>query len=237
MKKVILIGATMSALLVSGCQNTCNVCDTESYVSTPPVTNIKVPTQAPEKIIYKTYSNTMPQRQENYGWLPPTNSYKPMYTHKLLSDYTRQLAMKLVENMRYVTDRTPIAVTSFVDLDNNLKTTNLLGNQLAESFITEMQEFGLSIVDFKHTGMIETNQNGDFSFSRKASQLSKSVNVQYVLSGTLTYNDRGVIVNTRIVGTESKVVVASARGFIPHFIISSLQSGQRRDGIPLHAVN
>jgi TolB-like protein len=226
------LGITISTILLTGCSTTCNVKPAKSQVT---VNNPVAPTQ--ERIIYKTYSDAIPQRQANYGWLPPTNSYKPLYNHKLLSDYTKQLAMKLIENMRYVTDRTPIAVTSFVDLDNNLKTTNLLGNQLAESFITEMQEFGLAIVDFKHTGMIETNQNGDFAFSRQAKQLKSNINVQYILSGTLTYNDRGVIVNTRIIGTESKVVVASAKGFIPHFIINSLHNGRRRDGIPLNAIN
>lgn len=233
MKNTVLMGAALSTLLISGCKTT--DCLIEGQLESPQqiTKEIKLQTPPTEKIIYKTYSATLPQRRENYGWLPPTNSYKPLYTHKLLSDYTKQLAMKLVENMRYVTDRTPIAVTSFVDLDNNLKTTNLLGNQLAESFITEMQEFGLSIIDYKHTGIIETNRNGDFSFSRQANQLSSTVNVQYVLTGTLTYNDRGVIVNTRIIGTESKVVVSSAKGFIPHFIINSLHNNNRRDGIPL----
>jgi TolB-like protein len=177
------------------------------------------------------------QTDNYYGWQQPSYSYRPMHTNKLLSDYTEQFAMKLIENMRYVTNSTPIAVTSFVDLDNNLKTTSIIGNQLAESFITELQEFGLSVVDFKHTGSIDVTSKGDFSFSRNKKELDKHNHIEYVLSGTLTYNDRGVIVNTRLIGTESKVVVASARGFIPNFVVDSLHSRTRRDGIILNAVD
>jgi len=173
----------------------------------------------------------------NWGWQAPENSYRPMYTNKLLSDYTEQFAMKLIENMKYVTERSPIAVTSFVNLDNNLQTTSIFGNQLAESFINELQEFGLSIVDFKHTGAVHVTPNGDFSFSRDGHQLNHYPTIEYVLSGTLTYNNRGVIVNARIIGTKSKIVVASAKGFIPNFVVDSLYSKRRRDGISLNVVN
>ncbi len=190
---------------------------------------------SPERIIQgKEYTHSV---NPNWGWQPPTNSYRPMYTNKLLSDYTEQLAMKLIENMKYVTEKTPIAVTSFVNLDDNLQTTNIFGNQLAESFINELQEFGLSIVDFKHTGSVRVTRKGDFSFSRNSDELGNYPAIEYVLSGTLTYNNRGVIVNARLIGTESKVVVATAKGFIPHFVVDSLHSRGRRDGITLNAVD
>jgi len=169
------------------------------------------------------------------NWQQPTHVYKPKYTHKLLSDYTEKLAMELVENMRYVSQASPIAVSSFVDLNNNLKTTSVLGNQLAESFIHELQAFGLSVVDYKHTGEIEVASNGDFTFSRNNHELSNMANIEYVLSGTIIYNDRGAIVNARIIGRESKVVVSTANTFIPAFMVESLhtETGQFQDGIQL----
>ncbi|MBL0711677.1 MAG: hypothetical protein JJV99_11795, partial [Colwellia sp.] len=141
--------------------------------------------------------------------------------------------MKLIENMKYVTEKTPIAVTSFVNLDSNLQTTSIFGNQLAESFMNELQEFGLSVVDFKHTGAVHVTPDGDFSFSRNGNELGRYPSIEYVLSGTLTYNARGVIVNARITGTESKIVVASAKGFIPNFVVDSLYSNRHRDGVNL----
>jgi len=169
------------------------------------------------------------------NWQQPSHVYKPKYTHKLLSDYSEKLAMELVENMRYVKQTTPIAVSSFVDLNNNLKTISILGNQLAESFIHELQEYGLSVVDYKHTGEIEVAPNGDFIFSRNNHELKNTPNIEYVLSGTLIYNDRGAVVNARIIGRHSKVVVSTASAFIPAFMIESLQAetGKFQDGVRL----
>ncbi len=169
------------------------------------------------------------------NWQVPTNSFRPKFTHKLLSDYTENLAMELIENMQYVSQTSLIAVTSFVDLDNNLKTTNILGNQLAEDFIHELQQYGLSVVDYKHTGKIKIAKNGDFTFSREGHELGNFPEVKYVLSGTLTYNNRGAIINARIIGVDTKVVVSSAKCFIPAFIIESLHSKLRmyQDGVIL----
>ncbi len=158
------------------------------------------------------------------NWQVIDNTYRPKYTHKLLSDYTEKLAMELIENMQYVSQSSPIAITSFVELDDNLKTTNILGNQLAEGFIHEFQEYGLSVIDYKHTGQINVANNGDFVFSRDGNELGHYPEIQYILSGTLTYNDRGVIINARLIGADTKVVVSSAKSFIPAFIVNSLHS-------------
>lgn len=171
------------------------------------------------------------------GWRPPVHSFRPAYTHKLLSDYAEQITMKLVENMRYVTVNTPVAVASFVDLDSTLSSTNLLGNQLAESFITELQEFGIPILDYKTTGVIHVGQNGDYVFSRNLGELKPNPAIKYVLSGTMTYNDRGVILNVRIVDLASKVIVASAKGFIPQFVAESLYPKSMVDGILLNSTS
>lgn len=178
---------------------------------------------------------------ENYqprvsNWQFPENNYRPINSSKLLSNYTEQLAMKLIENMNYINSTTPIAITSFVNLDDNLQTTNIFGNHLAESFITELQEFGLSVVDYKHTGTVHVTPMGDFSFSRNGKELKGYPHIEYTLTGTLTYTNRGVIVNARIIGAKSKVVVSSAKGFIPSFIVESLYPTRRTDGIMLDAI-
>ncbi|GAA61313.1 hypothetical protein P20652_3190 [Pseudoalteromonas sp. BSi20652] len=177
---------------------------------------------------------------ENYqprvsNWQFPENNYRPINSSKLLSNYTEQLAMKLIENMNYINSATPIAITSFVNLDDNLQTTNIFGNHLAESFITELQEFGLSVIDYKHTGTVHVTPMGDFSFSRNGKELKGYPHIEYTLTGTLTYTNRGVIVNARIIGAKSKVVVSSAKGFIPSFIVESLYPTRRTDGIMLGA--
>ena len=98
----------------------------------------------------------------------------------------------------------------------------MLGNQLAEMFIGEVQEYGMSVVDFKLTGGINVQADGDFVFSRDSRALARELAVDYVLSGTLIENEKGVKVNARIVSMNNRVVVSSASLFIPHFVVEQL---------------
>lgn len=146
---------------------------------------------------------------------------KTRYSHKKLSHYVEQMAMQMVGD--YPPElTTPIAVASFVHFDSTLSRTNVLGNQLAETFVHELQEFGLPVVDYKVTGAIRITPRGDFAFSRDVAELAEKQSIGYILSGTIIQKDDGVVVNARIVGLTSKRVVASAKAYIPGFILHKL---------------
>jgi TolB-like protein len=143
---------------------------------------------------------------------------------KLLSEYVEQMAMGLMDSFQAYAPDTKIAVTSFVDLNGNLQSTNMLGNQISESFIHEVQQYGIPVVDFKVMQYIEVNNRGDFVFSRNNQKLADSLEADYILSGTLVYTASGVVVNARIVNMSSKVIIASTKGLIPTFILESTLS-------------
>lgn len=143
---------------------------------------------------------------------------------KLLSEYVEQMAMGLMDSFQAYAPVTKIAVTSFVDLNSNLQSTNMLGNQISESFIHEVQQYGIPVVDFKVMQYIEVNNRGDFVFSRNNQKLAESLEADYILSGTLVYTASGVVVNARIVNMSSKVIIASTKGLIPTFIVESTLS-------------
>ncbi|WJG08299.1 FlgO family outer membrane protein [Aliiglaciecola sp. LCG003] len=153
----------------------------------------------------------------------PPSLYKPAYSHKSLIDYAEQLTMELVKNGRYLTTHSRVGVASFVNLDAGLKQTSALGNQLSELMISEVQSFGVPVVDFKTTDNITVGPSGDMVFSREAAKLADNLTVDYVLSGTLIQNEKGVRVNARIIAMDSKLVVSSASIMIPHFVVQSLQ--------------
>jgi hypothetical protein len=70
---------------------------------------------------------------------------------------------------------------------------------------------------------------GDFVLSRDFLDLNNSTPIQYVLTGTMTKHQGGFIVNARMLGMESNVVVASAQSFIPFYIVDALiPSGSSR---------
>ena len=157
-------------------------------------------------------------------WLTPKQLYKPDFTHKSLSDYAEQLTMELMGNSRLLTSQSLIGVASFVRLDSTLNRSNVLGNQLAELFIGEIQQYGVSVVDFKATGDVRVRADGDFVFSRDVRELADDLAIDYVLSGTLIRNEKGVKVSARIVSTRNRVVVSTASLFIPHFVVEELDA-------------
>jgi len=135
-----------------------------------------------------------------------------------INDVVKGLAYQMLESSTFVTPKTPIAVASFVDL-KNLETTNSLGNQLSESFIHEMQRHGLVVIDFKTTGHIRVTADGDYVFSRDWQELPERQIIDYVVTGTMMQQNEGVLVNARMIGMQSRVVVATAQSFIPAWVV------------------
>lgn len=180
-----------------------------------------------EKLKAKVARNGAPQPQQNQQdmvvYRTPNTLYSPSFSHKSLADYAEQLTMNLIHNGRNLPLDSLVGVTTFVNFDQSLNNSSALGNQLAEQLMSEMQSYGVAVADFKAMDQIMVNSAGDFVFSRQAQQLSSSMSVSYVLSGTLIRNEKGVRVNARVVDIQSKRVVSSASLVIPHFVVKSLQ--------------
>lgn len=149
-------------------------------------------------------------------------AYKSRPLAKNIGDYVRNMAQDLVSNMEYVTERTPVAVTHFSLIDSDLKETNLLGFQIAESFAHEFHKFRMPVVEYKATQFIRVTETGDFVMSRDFLDLTSTTPIQYVLTGTMTKHQGGYIVNARMLGMESNVIVASSQMFIPFYVVDAL---------------
>ncbi|KXI27662.1 FlgO family outer membrane protein [Paraglaciecola hydrolytica] len=142
--------------------------------------------------------------------------------------YVRGLMQDLVSNLQYVNATTPVAVVSFVMLDSDYSQANLLGNQIAESLIHEIHKFGIPVIDFKTTDFIRVTPQGDFAFTRDYEEVNPSMPARYIVGGTMVKLQGGYLVNARIVGIESKAVVASAQSFIPSKVTDALIASNNR---------
>lgn len=163
------------------------------------------------------------QQQSVEPVISEVETYNPSYrvypiNDYLLDEYVEQLAIKLMENLAAEPETIRLAVTSFVDLDGSLQTASRLGNQLAESMITEVQAFGLNIVDHKVMPMVRIDSGGDYSYSRDVMQLNTKGHINAVLSGTLLYKENGVVINSRITSLENQSILASAKYIIPYSV-------------------
>lgn len=153
-----------------------------------------------------------------------------------INHYVRALTQDMMSNIKPHTSQKPMAVSSFVFLDTDYQKGSLLGNQIAESFIHELHEFGVPVVDFKTTNYLRVTPTGDFTFSRDFLELKHNHPMQYVLAGTLTKHQGGVLVNARIIGIKSKLVIATAQGLIPSSVVNALQQSTNSNQMELSAI-
>ncbi|MDG3088807.1 FlgO family outer membrane protein [Vibrio hannami] len=150
------------------------------------------------------------------GKEPYTGSRFMLYENPrhTLDFFVESMTEDLVVTNTSISARTPIAVASFVDLQH-MDSTNWLGNTVSEAFIHQLQQRGFKVVDFKTTGSIRVTQQGDFAISRDWNDLMQEQQIQFVLTGTMLRQEGGIIVNARVVGLQSRIVVATAQGFLP----------------------
>ncbi len=169
------------------------------------------------------------------GYATGGGLYHGQVLTKHIGDYVQNMTQDLISNMEYLSDKTPVGVTHMALLDSNLQKTNLLGYQLAESFMHELHKFRIPVIDFKATDYIRIGEAGDFLLTRDYLELSNEIPVQYILTGTLTKHQGGYLVNARILGLESKAVVASAQSLIPFYVVDALlpSDSDTIDGVPL----
>jgi TolB-like protein len=148
--------------------------------------------------------------------------YSAPMNFQLLSEYTEQMAAELQADLGGKKIKGNIVVASFVHLDAALRSTNRVGNQLAEFFIHDLQQIGLPVSEHRLSDEMSINAAGDFALSRDADTLKFDRHVAYVLVGTLLENNRGLIVNTRLVSTRTHEVLASASKLLPTAVIAGL---------------
>lgn len=160
-----------------------------------------------------------------YSNIQGTYKGRPLTKH--IGDYVKNMTQDLVSNMDYVNQNTPIGVTHFSLLDSDLQHTNLLGKQMAESFIHEIHKFRIPVIDFKTTDYIRVTEQGDFVLSRDYLELKNSAGVRYVLTGTLAKHQGGYLVNARIIGMESRAVVATAQTLVPFYVADAVMPSQQ----------
>ncbi len=131
-----------------------------------------------------------------------------------LDYFVDAMARQLVASNKNLVGGGSVAVASFVDLQQ-MDQTNWLGNLMADSFIYQLQQRGLTVLDYKTTGQIRVTPQGDFALSRNWRDLQKAYRVDNVLTGTMLRQGSGVQINARIIRFSDRVVIATAQGFLP----------------------
>lgn len=129
------------------------------------------------------------------------------------------------------------AVATFVPVDSmdysakHQSPLMLLGHQLEQGMMTEAYRRGFITQDFKVTNDIIITSRADKVMSRDTQYLSSHVKADYYISGSITEQQGGAIVNARVVHAESKDVIAAATKFFPADLFWQTELVTTRNGM------
>jgi len=140
----------------------------------------------------------------------PASTYSiNVATTTTIADTVAKIAQQLKKSMKKENVGT-VAITSFVDLHQLNKTTHF-GRVMSESFFDELNNIGVDVIDFRGQKAISVNASGEFFLTRDIKKLRKTIENTYVLVGTYSKIEEGVIINSRIIDNISGKIIASSR--------------------------
>ncbi|MCR5085243.1 MAG: hypothetical protein K6A65_07070 [Succinivibrionaceae bacterium] len=143
-----------------------------------------------------------------------TTMYQTMVQNLSRDTPTYNPETGLSQEIRFPT----VAVTSFVDTDT-YENAGHLGRALGEYFVHELNRRGVPVFELKLRKGLNVTKDGEYLYSRDWKKLSGEASVSHVLHGTITRNERGVVLVGRIDDLKNHTVIASGNGFIPYSLL------------------
>lgn len=135
--------------------------------------------------------------------------------------YSQKIANQLFRSVITLQPNAGIAVGTFTEVDSlqlnqdRNHPLRLLGLQLEEGLITATIRQGLKVIEYKTREKLTLKSDQDLMLSRQVSDLGQPQDIRYFLTGTLTEQENGVVVNARLIDTTNHQVVAAATDYVP----------------------
>lgn len=139
-----------------------------------------------------------------------------------LDQYARNLVHELMANHHRVEEQAMVAVTDLAFIDTDLQQGSVFTNHLSEAIIYDLHLFGVPVLDFKVTDYIRVTEKGDFVLSRDFTELSAELPIKYVVTGTATHHQAGIMLNARLIQIDTKRVISAARTFVPAAVYNAI---------------
>jgi TolB-like protein len=178
--------------------------------------------------VTKATNQTAAQRQQAEGSLPAALGNAELYTYQLAQELFANLASD--RQYRY-------AVVGFVPVTTMRQDLSqqgplmLLGHQLEQGLTTEVVRRGFIAQDYKATNTIIMSADSDRALSRNVEHLRALQSIDYYITGTITEQETGAIVNARIINVRNKDVVAAATKFFPSELFWQQEQMTLRNGM------
>ena len=96
-----------------------------------------------------------------------------------------------------------------------------LSHQLSESLYVHLQERNVRLVDYRAQDFVSLADDGATLLTRNPEQLNTQPLLDWVLVGTMSPEQGGVIVNLRVIDRTSQQVLAAANRFVPKHLYAA----------------
>lgn len=164
------------------------------------------------------------------------SAYQQKILVKNVNDYAKWLVQDLFSHIDVPNNRSAFAIANFALLDSDLKKTNHFGRQLNEAIMHETSRIGFAVFDLKSTGRLQFTDSGDiFWHSEKIDELTGELNIDYVITGTMTKHQGGYLLNARIIDVTTNILLSSSQSFAPADVVDAVLSEkpQKAEGFPI----
>ena len=156
------------------------------------------------------------QQTERVSQNMPTNAKamkimaQPIDEASYLNLQIHDLAKQLISNFTGdMSPDSPIAVSTFVDL-NNLYKTSPFGRYIAEQLMGELQRAGFRVVEVRKTDSLLIKEHfGEYGLSRDAGEIAREASARFILVGTYITRGNYIMINARVVCNQGNMLVSS----------------------------
>ncbi|MGB0834958.1 MAG: FlgO family outer membrane protein [Psychrobium sp.] len=139
------------------------------------------------------------------------------HTHSQYEDYTDSIAAQIM--IRATADITSdlMAVTSFGYRARDEENNHQLSYLLSQSIGQQLQPYGVRVVNAYQTTDFEYLDATGLLLDEQTQGALSNLGAKTALTGVITSNERGLLIQVKVLDINSKEMVSSANRFIPYY--------------------
>jgi len=143
--------------------------------------------------------------------------FEPEINFQSLGEYTEQMVYILFDKISLKNIEKTIAVPPFISTTMLQTAEQNLSVELAELFVTDLQNIGLPVAEFVSS---YADAEDEIDYLVTADKAQGNEHIGYVLKGTIRDSKQGLVVFAKIIDIKKKTVIASTSKLLPSYLIT-----------------
>lgn len=139
------------------------------------------------------------------------------HTHSQFEDYTDSIAAQIMIRATADLKSDLMAVTSFGYRARDDENNHQLSYQLSQSIGQQLQPYGIRVINAYQTTDLEYLDATGLVLDDDAKSSLNALGAKTALTGVITSNERGLLIQVKVLDISSKEMISSANRFIPYY--------------------